>query len=196
MAAGQVSFKDNKKVKKILVAQRENPIVNRLNKTKEEKYPDLMQEKDDHLRQLRKKDQAAQQARVKHHPFLSPTHTIDMLTRHACRKRKKLASRRSARRRSGKRTTLTTKFSPRRTWRRPATKSGMRTGRTTSCSRVALALPIHPPSNDPSSLALSTLHARPPPSDPTPHLVRVRPLDLVVRRVCRRLVENIRWRSA
>jgi hypothetical protein len=77
MAAGQVSFKDNKKVKKILVAQRENPIVNRLNKTKEEKYPDLMQEKDDHLRQLRKKDQAAQQARVKHHPFLPPTRTID-----------------------------------------------------------------------------------------------------------------------
>ena len=77
MAAGQVSFKDNKKVKKILVAQRENPIVNRLNKTKEEKYPDLMQEKDDHLRQLRKKDQAAQQARVKHHPFLPPTQTID-----------------------------------------------------------------------------------------------------------------------
>lgn len=76
MAAGQVSFKDNKKVKKILVAQRENPIVNRLNKTKEEKYPDLMQEKDDHLRQLRKKDQAAQQARVKHHPFLPPTQTI------------------------------------------------------------------------------------------------------------------------
>jgi hypothetical protein len=64
MAAGQVSFKDNKKVKRILVAQRENPIVNRLNKTKVEKYPDLKQEKDDHLRELRKKDQAAQLARV------------------------------------------------------------------------------------------------------------------------------------
>ncbi len=72
MAVGQVSFKDNKKVKRILVAQRENPIVNRLNKTKEEKYPDLMQEKDDHLRQLRKKDQAAQQARVKHTSFRPP----------------------------------------------------------------------------------------------------------------------------
>ncbi|KAG7285267.1 Coiled-coil domain-containing protein 25 [Staphylotrichum longicolle] len=47
MAVGQVSFKDNKKVKKILVPQRENPIVNRLNKTK-----------------LRKKDQAAQLART------------------------------------------------------------------------------------------------------------------------------------
>ncbi|KAH6850959.1 coiled-coil domain-containing protein 25 [Chaetomium sp. MPI-CAGE-AT-0009] len=65
MAVGQVSFKDNKKVKRILVPQRENPIVNRLNKTKVEKYPDLKQEKDDHLRELRKKDQAAQQARKK-----------------------------------------------------------------------------------------------------------------------------------
>jgi hypothetical protein len=65
MAVGQVSFKDNRKVKKILVPQRENPIVNRLNKTKVEQYPDLKQEKDDHLRELRKKDQAAQLARKK-----------------------------------------------------------------------------------------------------------------------------------
>lgn len=65
MAVGQVSFKDQKKVKRILVPQRENPIVNRLNKTKTEQYPDLKQEKDDHLRELRKKDQAAQLARVR-----------------------------------------------------------------------------------------------------------------------------------
>ncbi|KAK4157469.1 coiled-coil domain-containing protein 25 [Chaetomidium leptoderma] len=65
MAAGQVSFKDNKKVKRILVPQRENPIVNRLNKTKVEKHPDLKQEKDDHLRELRKVDQATQLARKK-----------------------------------------------------------------------------------------------------------------------------------
>ncbi|KAK5660765.1 hypothetical protein OQA88_12131 [Cercophora sp. LCS_1] len=65
MAAGQVSFKDHKKVKRILVPQRENPIVNRLNKTKVEKYPDLQQEKEDHLKQLRKRDQAAVQARKK-----------------------------------------------------------------------------------------------------------------------------------
>lgn len=78
-----MSFKDNKKVrpfpvnprrgpdalkhrqvKRILVPQRENAIVNRLNKTKVEKFPDLKQEKDDHLRELRQKDQAALQARV------------------------------------------------------------------------------------------------------------------------------------
>ncbi|KAI1495564.1 coiled-coil domain-containing protein 25 [Biscogniauxia marginata] len=65
MAVGQVSFKDQRRVKKILVPQRENPIVNRLNKTRVEKQPDLMQEKEDHLRELRKRDQAAQQQRKK-----------------------------------------------------------------------------------------------------------------------------------
>ncbi len=44
--------------------QRENPIVNRLNKTKVEMHPDLKQEKDDRMRELRKRDQAAQQQRV------------------------------------------------------------------------------------------------------------------------------------
>lgn len=64
MAVGQVGFKDNKKVKRILVAQRENAIINRLNKTKVEQFPDLRQEKEDHLKELRKRDQAAQLARV------------------------------------------------------------------------------------------------------------------------------------
>ncbi|EXF85988.1 hypothetical protein CFIO01_05923 [Colletotrichum fioriniae PJ7] len=59
MAVGQVSFKDPRKVKKVLVAQRENPIVNRLNKTKVEKKPDLQQERDDRLKELRKRDQAS-----------------------------------------------------------------------------------------------------------------------------------------
>lgn len=65
MAVGQVGFKDQKKVKKIHVEQRLNPIVNRLNKTKVEKYPDLRQEKLDREKELRKKDTAARQARVR-----------------------------------------------------------------------------------------------------------------------------------
>lgn len=65
MATGQVGFKDPKKVKKIHVAQRENPIVNRLNKTKVEKFPNLRQEKEDRLKELRQRDRAAQQARVR-----------------------------------------------------------------------------------------------------------------------------------
>jgi len=51
-------------VKKILVPQRENPIVNRLNKTKIEKFPDLALEKEEKLKALRKKDQAARLERV------------------------------------------------------------------------------------------------------------------------------------
>jgi len=51
-------------VKRMHVAQRENPIVNRLNKTKVEKFPDLRQEKEDRLKELRGQDRAAQQSRV------------------------------------------------------------------------------------------------------------------------------------
>lgn len=53
-----------------MIPQRENVIVNRLNKTKEEKHPDLRQEKEDRLKELRKKDQAAQQLRVSAPPSL------------------------------------------------------------------------------------------------------------------------------
>ncbi|KAH8811783.1 hypothetical protein F5884DRAFT_783412 [Xylogone sp. PMI_703] len=65
MAVGQVSFKDPRKVKRILIPQRENPIVNRLNKTKVEKFPDLQMEKEEKLKALRKKDQAARLERKK-----------------------------------------------------------------------------------------------------------------------------------
>ncbi|KOS21781.1 Coiled-coil domain-containing protein 25 [Escovopsis weberi] len=58
MDVGQVSFHDQRQVKRVLVPQRENPIVNRLNKTKVEKKPDLKAEKDDRLKELRKKEQA------------------------------------------------------------------------------------------------------------------------------------------
>lgn len=66
MDVGQVSFKDNKKVKRILVPQRENPIVNRLNKTKVEKKPDFKQEKDDREKEIRRKANAALQIKVLH----------------------------------------------------------------------------------------------------------------------------------
>ena len=57
-------FTDGEQVKRIHVATRENPIVNRLNKTKVEKFPDLREEKEQRLRELRKRDQSTQQARV------------------------------------------------------------------------------------------------------------------------------------
>lgn len=64
MATGQVGFKDQKLVRRVYVAKRENPIVNRLNKTKVEKHPDLRQEKADKERELRRKERIAQQEKV------------------------------------------------------------------------------------------------------------------------------------
>lgn len=57
------------------MVQRENAIVNRLNKTRVERKPDLKLEKDDRLKELRKRDQAAQLLRVRSHPpfFFLPT---------------------------------------------------------------------------------------------------------------------------
>ncbi|KAK7920370.1 hypothetical protein PG985_008392 [Apiospora marii] len=65
MAVGQVSFKDPRKVKRVLVPERENAVVNRLNKTKVERHPDLRQEKEDRQKELRKRDNSALQARKK-----------------------------------------------------------------------------------------------------------------------------------
>lgn len=64
MATGQVSFKDNKLVKRVYVEKRENAIVNRLNKTKDEKFPDLREEKYEMEREERKKDRIAAQGKV------------------------------------------------------------------------------------------------------------------------------------
>jgi len=65
MDVGQVTFHNPRLVKRILVSQRENAIVNRLNKTKVERKPDLKEEKEDRQKELRKKDQAAMQQRKK-----------------------------------------------------------------------------------------------------------------------------------
>lgn len=81
MATGQVGFVNPKmvsqavvkfeiiivepwQVKKILVPKRENVIINRLNKTKVEKFPDLREEKEERIKALSKKNQAAVHARV------------------------------------------------------------------------------------------------------------------------------------
>lgn len=54
MATGQVSFHDPKTVKKVHVTVRQNAIVNRLNKTREEKFPDFRAEKETDQREKRK----------------------------------------------------------------------------------------------------------------------------------------------
>lgn len=53
MATGQVSFHDHKLTRKVLVPARQNAIVNRLNKTRVEKFPDLAAEKEEDLKKKR-----------------------------------------------------------------------------------------------------------------------------------------------
>lgn len=65
MAVGQVGFKKSMMVKRVHVEKRENPIVNRLNKTRKEEFPDLRQMKVDRDREMNKKDRAAQLTRVR-----------------------------------------------------------------------------------------------------------------------------------
>jgi hypothetical protein len=54
MATGQVSFHDQKMVKKVHVEQRDNAIVNRLNKTRVEKFPDFRAEREADQKEKRK----------------------------------------------------------------------------------------------------------------------------------------------
>ena len=63
MATGQVSFHDQKLTKKILVPVRQNAIINRLNKTKVEKFPDLYAEREEDLRAKRKVERIAREER-------------------------------------------------------------------------------------------------------------------------------------
>ncbi|KAF9208270.1 Coiled-coil domain-containing protein 25 [Haplosporangium sp. Z 27] len=63
MDVGQVSFKKNNLVKRVYVATRINETVNRLNKTKVEKFPDLAQEKADHERTQKRKQRQLDQQR-------------------------------------------------------------------------------------------------------------------------------------
>jgi len=62
MAVGQVGFFKQKAVKHVQVEKKVNEVVNRLNKTKVEKHPDLAKEKDDRDAEERKKQK--KQARL------------------------------------------------------------------------------------------------------------------------------------
>lgn len=64
MAVGQVGFHDSRAVKRATVERRRNEILNRLNKTKTERFPDLAQEKRDRIKELnrRTRESAKKQA--------------------------------------------------------------------------------------------------------------------------------------
>ena len=59
MEVGQVGFFDDKLVRKVRVEKRKNEIVNRLNKTKTESFPDLAMERDEYDREIREEKKAA-----------------------------------------------------------------------------------------------------------------------------------------
>lgn len=64
MAVGQVGFKDQRKVKKVLVEARTNAIINRLNKTKTETFPDLAVQRDERDRTIRDREKKLMLERV------------------------------------------------------------------------------------------------------------------------------------
>ena len=63
MDVGQVGFHSPREVRRIVVEKRINEIVNRLNRTKEEAYPDLAKLKADRLKELNRR--AREEARKK-----------------------------------------------------------------------------------------------------------------------------------
>ncbi|KAK9239224.1 hypothetical protein V1525DRAFT_398882 [Lipomyces kononenkoae] len=65
MAVGQVGFKKDKMVRKVHVQTRVNAIVNRLNKTKVEKFPDLQSEKMEYEKTRMRSQRAMDVARNK-----------------------------------------------------------------------------------------------------------------------------------
>ncbi|EKM49806.1 uncharacterized protein PHACADRAFT_265513 [Phanerochaete carnosa HHB-10118-sp] len=65
MAVGQVSFHNDRQVKRVYVLQRENPIVNRLNKTKVEREVDHEQERVERIKQETAIKRTAAQAKKK-----------------------------------------------------------------------------------------------------------------------------------
>jgi hypothetical protein len=64
MATGQVGFHRHKDVRKVRVEKRTNEIINRLNKTQVEKFPDLAKEKADWEREEKRKEKAALEEKV------------------------------------------------------------------------------------------------------------------------------------
>ena len=96
MATGQIGFHRQKEVKKIHVEKRINEIINRLNKTKVEKFPDLAAEKAEYEKEVRRKEKAALQETVSHSPKIRIF--ILILSVYRERKKKELLRRRSKRR--------------------------------------------------------------------------------------------------
>lgn len=65
MVSGQVGFHKEKEVKKVFVDTRINAVVNRLNKTKVEKFPNLQQERRDYDKEKQRTEQERRRQKQK-----------------------------------------------------------------------------------------------------------------------------------
>ncbi|KAI0642922.1 cytoplasmic protein [Trametes meyenii] len=81
MAVGQVSFHNDKRVKRVHVPKRENPIVNRLNKTKVEREVDHEQERVERIKQENAVKRAAAAAKKKADAELAKTREAEKAAR-------------------------------------------------------------------------------------------------------------------
>jgi len=81
MAVGQVSFHNDKRVKRVYIAKRENPIVNRLNKTKTEKQVDHEQERIERIKTENAVKRAAAAAKKKADAELARTREAEKAAR-------------------------------------------------------------------------------------------------------------------
>ncbi len=126
-------------MKKVLVVQRENAIVNRLNKTKVEKFPDLQMEREEKLKALRKKDQAAKLERVSNLFFLILDYSG---ANFAFRRKKRPGSLRSGKKRNGRRITRMMSCFRRKIQRMRITKTVGRISWMTLC-RLDLGIHLH-----------------------------------------------------
>lgn len=138
MATGQVGFHQQKLVKKIRVEKRENAIVNRLNKTKVEKNPDFRMERADRDAEERKRERMSAQEKVccNRHAICNPE------ANNCCRRRTTRGLRKSEPRSNTKRSICTMSCTRRRIWLSPATRTAMRTSKTTLCdAAICLTFP-------------------------------------------------------
>lgn len=139
MATGQVGFKDNKMVRRVYVQQRENAIINRLNKTREEKHPDLRAEKAEREKDIRRRERIAAQDKVCGATCVSSTilhRERDTDGYATCRSSKTGRKQKNMRSRSGRRNICTTICIRKTTWRCPAIRIAMLTSWTTSCRQL------------------------------------------------------------
>lgn len=66
MDVGQVSFRNTGAVKRVLAEKRINEIVNRLNRTKVEAFPDLAKQKTERIKELNRRDREALRRKAEH----------------------------------------------------------------------------------------------------------------------------------